>query len=521
MFRPRRNYFVPLYGLVLRGLKEQANSFKRACGTVAETAKFPLTEEQLQFLEADLQTYEKTQTEQSKKTVKLKSKLTIKSIKPERNAPLAEPVTFENQHQHLANVITPFCEMPYFKQIRLKEEQMKRVLNFLGKRLRDAKAPVEKTIMGLPCPLEPTRPSPNLLDYRNKDEFGIHFGVDGNPKTVGFFVGKPTDPKMVCVPPTYLINTRDSHKQIAKSFQKYIRQSPYDACHRFDTGGTWRNILVRSTQGGEKMGVVYIHPQNMPRDEIKEIMADLKRYYFEGEGSECELDSLYLQACKNTRCTREQAPYHLIHGKNYITETCLDLSFQISPDSFFQINTRGAEVLYSAVREIAEVSPITTLLDICCGTGSISLVMSPHVRGTVGIDMVTEAVEDARNNATLNNLANTQFFAGKAEKVLPKLAQDLKDCTEVVAIVNPARSGLHQNVIRTIRQCEAITKLIYISCKPEGYAMENFVKLGSLKGKGKYKENTAPFVPKYAVPVDMFPHTNHTELVLLFERVQS
>lgn len=82
----------------------------------------------------------------------------------------------------------------------------------------------------------------------------------------------------------------------SQSFQNYIQQSPYDACHRFDTGGTWRNFAVRSTQGGEKMGIVYIHPQNMPEDEIKEIKDDLRRYFFEGEGSECELDSLYLQA---------------------------------------------------------------------------------------------------------------------------------------------------------------------------------------------------------------------------------
>lgn len=81
-----------------------------------------------------------------------------------------------------------------------------------------------------------------------------------------------------------------------QSFQNFIRQSSHEACHRFDTGGVWRNLVVRSTQSGEKMATVIVHPQQLGEDGIQEIMEDLRKYYFEGEGSECELDSLYLQA---------------------------------------------------------------------------------------------------------------------------------------------------------------------------------------------------------------------------------
>ncbi|MPD05011.1 tRNA (uracil(54)-C(5))-methyltransferase [Portunus trituberculatus] len=81
-----------------------------------------------------------------------------------------------------------------------------------------------------------------------------------------------------------------------QSFQKFIRQSPHEACHRFDTGGVWRNLVVRSTATRKKMASVIIHPQEMPEDAIQEIMKDLRHYFFDGEGSECELDSLYLQA---------------------------------------------------------------------------------------------------------------------------------------------------------------------------------------------------------------------------------
>ncbi|KAG7167660.1 tRNA (uracil(54)-C(5))-methyltransferase homolog [Homarus americanus] len=490
---------------------------------ISDELRFPLVDDQLQRLvkESNLKQHkdDRPQKTRQKEPQKIKSKNNLKKIKPRRNTPLTSPVTCEDQHQLLAQVVTPLCQVPYYQQLKMKEHQTQKVLQVLSKRLTEVRAPVVRTVRGLPCPLEPTRPSPDLIAYRNKDEFGIRTGVDGDPKTVGFFVGRPSDPLMVCVPPTYLINMKESHKFIVQSFQNYIRQSAHDACHQFDDGGIWRNITVRSTQSGDKMACVVIHPQQLPAEGIQEVMEDLRRYFFEGEGSECELDSLYLQACKHTRCTREQAPLQLVAGKEHITETCCDLTFQISPDAFFQINTRGAEVLYRTLQEIAEVSPITTLLDICCGTGTISLVMAPHVRGTVGIDEITGAIEDAKKNAYNNSISNTTFIQGKAEKILPKLTQTLRNCADVVAVVNPARAGLHPSVIQTIRQCEAINKLIYISCKPDGFAMENFVSLGSTRSTGVKKDHSAPFVPRYAVPVDMFPHTDHVELVLLFDRV--
>lgn len=473
----------------------------------------PLSEEDLLLTKENLEKREILDGNKISHSRKAKLKSIILNEKAKETLPPPPPVTEDNQFQRLAETVTPLCEVPYFKQLKIKERQCKNVLKELGKRLHTAGTPLERSSKQLPLILEPTRPSPELIAYRNKDEFGIHFGVDGNPKTVGFFIGKPLDAGMVCVPPTYLINVKQTHKEVAQSFQNFIRQSPHETCHRFDRGGTWRNLVVRSTATGEKMASVIIHPQQLPEEGIQEIMEDLRKYFFDGEGSECELDSLYLQSCPHTRCTQEQAPYRLVAGKEHITETCLDLSFQISPASFFQINTRGAEVLYNTIKEVAEVSPVTTLLDICCGTGTVSLAMASHVRGTIGIDVTTGAVEDAKNNATKNSIKNSIFIVGKAEKVLPQLTAELAECTDVVAVVNPARAGLHPEVIRTIRKCEAIQKLIYVSCKPEGFAMVNFTKLVA-----KVK-HSAPFVPKYAVPVDMFPHTNHTELVMLFERV--
>ncbi|XP_045608681.1 tRNA (uracil-5-)-methyltransferase homolog B isoform X2 [Procambarus clarkii] len=510
--------------LSCRGIRSQAGRLRRDSASPNEqtnSEQFELMVDELHKLEEE--TIQKQQhTEISKKCAhKPKSKDHIKNIMPVRNGPLLKPITPEDQYEHLSQLVTPLCQKAYLKQLKIKEQQMCKIVKFLTKRLGDYKAPIVRTTRGLACQLESPRPSPELIAYRNKDEFGIQVGVDGNPKTVGFFVGRPTDPLMVCIPPTYLINIRESHKHIARSFQNFIRQSTHRACLKFDDGGIWRSIMVRSTESAEKMVTVYIHPQQLPEEGIQEIMEELRKYFFEGEGSECELDSLYLQACKHTRCTREQAPYRLIAGKEHITETCCDLKFQISPDSFFQINTQGAEVLYRTVQEVAEVSPITTVLDVCCGTGTISLVMAPRVRGTIGIDEITGAVEDATKNAQTNNITNSSFIAGKAEKILPRLSHSLRHCSDVLAVVNPARSGLHPDVIQTIRQCDAINKLVYVTCKPQGFAMENFIKLGTTVRTMNKRDRSAPFIPKYAVPVDLFPHTDHTELVLLFERVDA
>ncbi|XP_066973393.1 tRNA (uracil-5-)-methyltransferase homolog B-like [Macrobrachium rosenbergii] len=497
-------------------LEKPINSVSSPCNIPILQA--PLTEEELKRLSRGGPEHESVK---EKAQPKNKHESLQEKVSPTLNRPMSEPVTAENQYERLAQVVTPLYQVPYGQQLKMKQGKVNEIMKALGEKLKSINAPITRLKKGLPCPVEPIRPSPDVIAYRNKDEFGVHIGVDGNPKTVGFYVGKPVDPLMTCVPSTYLINMKESHKDISKKFQTFIRQSSHDACHRFDTTGVWRNFLVRSTRSDERMATVYIHPQDLTKDEKLEIMDDLRNFFFHGEGTECELDSLYMQACRHTRCTREQAPYELIEGKEYITETCEGLSFRISPDSFFQINTGGAEVLYRTVREIAEVSPLTTLLDVCCGTGTISLVMAPYVRGSVGIEVTTGAVLDAKENAIINNIPNAHFIAGAAEKVLPRIAPDLNCCSDVVAIMNPARAGLRPEVIRAIRQCEAITKLVYISCKPEGSAMENFVQLASTQGKGKLKDRSPPFLPKYAVPVDMFPHTHHTEVVILFERLMS
>lgn len=192
------------------------------------------------------------------------------------------------------------------------------------------------------------------------------------------------------------------------------------------------------------------------------------------------------------------------------------------------MNQTAAEVLYSTVRDLcvpnyedckARTKASATLLDVCCGTGAMGITMSPRVGRIIGVELIEQAVEDARHNAAISNVLNCEFIPGKAEVVLPGLMSRLSSEGAGIeaAVVNPARAGLHHKVVRTLRNEPAIRRLIYVSCKPEGEAMRNFRELCCAPDPQRKLTGEA-FTPTLAVPVDMFPHTGHCELVLLLER---
>lgn len=174
-------------------------------------------------------------------------------------------VNVENQYTKLAEVVNPLWEMPYDEQLQYKHKKLMEVFRVIGTSLKNAGCKVQFTAKGLPCKVEKVRPSPVQEQYRNKDEFSVHNGINGDPKTVGFFIGRPGHEGVLCVPGDHVVVIKDSHKMVAKHFQDYIQMSPLPACHRFNEGGFWRNIRVRSNLAGDLMGIVIVHPQQMSR----------------------------------------------------------------------------------------------------------------------------------------------------------------------------------------------------------------------------------------------------------------
>lgn len=175
-----------------------------------------------------------------------------------------------------------------------------------------------------------------------------------------------------------------------------------------------------------------------------------------------------------------------------------------------------------AVSEEASESPGVILLDVCCGTGTIGISMASKVKKVIGVDMVAEAIEDAKKNALANGFTcynlgidNIVFYCAKVEDVIYRIVKDhVKPGDQVIAVLDPPRCGLHYSVIRTLRGCAALRNVIFVSCDVN-QSMQNLVDLCrpfSNKFKGW------PFVPRKAIPFDLFPHTAHCELITEFER---
>uniref|UniRef100_A0A3B4AIS8 tRNA (uracil(54)-C(5))-methyltransferase n=1 Tax=Periophthalmus magnuspinnatus TaxID=409849 RepID=A0A3B4AIS8_9GOBI len=449
--------------------------------------------------------------------------LLSKQHQKKQRPPISEHLSWE---ERLADVVTPLWRLNYDKQLEVKQKRQETILSQLYGHLNgDLRSSCIKVQPNFP--ILSILPSPVQNGYRNKSTFSVNKGVDGNPKTVGFYVGTARSNNIVCVNGDHLLNMPEKHKLVARCYQNFLRLSPLEPCLLFHTGGHWREITIRTNAWGHTMAIVYFHPQTLCPDEVNEHKAALVDYFTTGLGSVCQLDSLFFQESTMTRCSHEESPYQLLHGVPYIYEEILGFKFRISPDAFFQVNQAAAEVLYRTVRDLCtptyhNATQTTqgggTLLDVCCGTGAIGIITSPRVNQILGIELVEQAVQDARHNADLNNVHNCEFKSGKAEVVLPGLMKELSSIQSgLTAVVNPARAGLHYRVVRALRNHSAIRRLVYVSCKPEGEAMRNFRELCCAPDSQKKLSGEA-FTPTLAVPVDMFPHTPHCELVLLFER---
>ncbi|XP_038048112.1 tRNA (uracil(54)-C(5))-methyltransferase homolog [Patiria miniata] len=423
----------------------------------------------------------------------------------------------------LREAVTPLWKLPYEKQLQLKQLKNSNVLLKLTNALIEQEAAVglteildrTKKFGGVCCHLERIKPSPLTEGYRNKSEFSVGVGADGNRKTVGLFIGEWKKKNIVCLPSGPARNISQAHKNVEKAYQTFLLQSPLDVSLSFKDSGNWRGMTVRSNQEGDLMAIISFSQNDLTETETEDAMLSLQDFFAYGEGKDCGLTSLYFQSSFRTRATNEDAPFHLLLGKPHLHETLFDLQFRISPDAFFQVNTPATEVLYSTVMDLCRLGRDTTVLDLCCGTGTIGLVMADRVREVVGIEVIQQAVEDARVNAELNAISNATFVCGPVEEVLPDLLPTLEGAGDLVVVANPARAGLHPRVVRIIRNSHSIKRLVYVCCKPEGSAAKNFTDLccpptTRLHGK--------PFTPIKAVPVDLFPDTYHCELVLLFER---
>jgi 23S rRNA (uracil1939-C5)-methyltransferase len=207
---------------------------------------------------------------------------------------------------------------------------------------------------------------------------------------------------------------------------------------------------------------------------------------------------------------KHHSTYDLLLGKKTIRENLSNYGFDISPGSFFQVNTIGAEILFAAALEYAGLSGNEEVLDLYCGTGAITILIAGHCKIIIGVEVLKGAVDDAKANARLNGDKNVGFVQGEALKMLRELKRKNHRQESIfdVAIIDPPRTGMEAEVIEAIANLK-IKKIVYISCNPSTLARD--IKRFSEKGYSTTKIQ----------PIDMFPHTEHVECVALISRAAS
>lgn len=189
----------------------------------------------------------------------------------------------------------------------------------------------------------------------------------------------------------------------------------------------------------------------------------------------------------------------VVKGKGFVTEMLGDFQFKIGPKSFFQTNTRQAERLYRVAREYAELTGNETVYDLYCGTGSIGIFVSPMAKKVIGVEMIADAIADAKENAALNNIYHAEFFAGDVIRVCDDAFFAAHGKPDVI-ITDPPRAGMHEKLVRKILDMAAPI-VVYVSCNPATQARD--LKLLDEK-----------YHVEKVQPVDMFPHTHHIENVV-------
>ncbi|HRQ51432.1 MAG TPA: 23S rRNA (uracil(1939)-C(5))-methyltransferase RlmD, partial [Agriterribacter sp.] len=187
------------------------------------------------------------------------------------------------------------------------------------------------------------------------------------------------------------------------------------------------------------------------------------------------------------------------YGKGYITEWLEDFRFKISPKSFFQTNSRQGEKLYQVTRNFAELTGNETVYDLYCGTGSIGIFVSRLAKKVIGVELVSEAIADAKENALLNHIAHADFFAGDVIDICNDAFFAQQGKPDVI-ITDPPRAGMHEKLVRKILEMQAPV-VVYVSCNPATQARD----LQLLNEKYRVTK---------VQPVDMFPHTHHIENVV-------
>ncbi len=370
--------------------------------------------------------------------------------------------------------------MSYERQLAYKNEKVRNNLIRIGDVPEELLQEVMEPICGMEEPFH----------YRNKAQFPVGTDKEGNIIT-GFYAGRTHQiiPHMDC------IIGREENKDILEiilTFMQEYQIPPYDeTSHR----GLVRHILIRSGhRTNEIMVCLVINGTEVPHSHIlTERLAAIP-------GMKSITYSVNREKT-NVIMGRETG---LLWGQEYITDFIGDIRYHISPLSFYQVNPVQTEQLYGTALEYAGLSGNETVWDLYCGIGTISLFLARKAKHVYGVEIVPQAIEDAKQNAQINGIKNAQFYVGKAEEVLPERYERDEIYGDII-VVDPPRKGCEESVLETMVKMRP-EKIVYVSCDSATLARDV-----------KYLRERGYEVVKVKA-VDMFPHSVHVETVALLTR---
>ena len=326
--------------------------------------------------------------------------------------------------------------------------------------------------------------------YRNKAQFPVGESRDGKLE-IGFFAKRSH--RIVDTRVCYIQDKCNT--EIIEAIRGFMEEFEISAYREETHKGLVRHIFTRiGRKSGEIMVCLVINGHKLPHEEI--LIERLRQI----QG----MKSIMLNV--NTEKTNVilQGKTKTLWGSNTISDDIDGIAFEISPLSFYQVNPVQTEVLYKKALEFAALTGEETVLDLYCGIGTISLFFARKAKSVFGVDIIPEAIADAKENALRNGIENVRFEVGAAEELIPALYEKGELKADVI-VVDPPRKGCDEALLETIALV-APKKLVYVSCNPATLARD----IAYLGGKG--------FEVKKIQPVDQFPSTVHVETVVLMSR---
>lgn len=407
-------------------------------------------------------------------------------------------------HEYSPLRTEPFCKhygicggckwqcLKYEEQLKAKQQQIFDNLTRIGK----VELPEFMSILG----------SKQICGYRNKLEFGFsnkrwltEEEVKKDVKydvmdAVGFHISGAFD-KILDIEECHLMD--DINNRIRNDIRKYALENGLEFYDLRENRGLLRSLMIRNSNTGELMFLVQFRIENKKEqaqaDALMQHLADT----FPEITSLLYVDN---HKCNDTFGDQE---IHVVKGKDYIYEEMEDLKFKVGPKSFYQTNTEQAYELYKVARDFAGLTGEELVYDLYTGTGTIANFVSKKAKQVIGIEYVPEAIEDAKVNSEINGINNTLFYAGDMKDILNREFIEEHGRPDVI-ITDPPRAGMHQDVIDTILFASP-KKIVYVSCNPATQARD----LQLLDAEYKVTK---------VQPVDMFPHTQHVENVVLLKK---